>query len=94
MFYQKKNDKEKKTAVQGWKLTTIYTRDSMEGEKGDFFSIVKSGLTTILRCKQKILQCYNNLSNIRHHHLQQVQFPYVVCMFFFLSLIFFYSRMY
>jgi len=54
------------------------------GSLGCPFFFVKSGLTTFLRCKQKILQCYNNLSNIRRH-LQQVQFPYVLSMYFFLS---------
>lgn len=43
---------------------------------------VKSDLTTFLRCKQKILQCYNNLSNI---HLQQALFFHVHMFIIFLS---------
>lgn len=51
------------------------------GEPGLSF-FVRSGLTTFLRCKQKILQCYNNLSNI---HLQQALFFHVHMFIIFLS---------
>jgi len=51
-------------------------------EPGLSFFFVKSGLTTFLRCKQKILQCYNNLSNI---HLQQALFFHVHMFLFFFS---------
>lgn len=52
------------------------------GSLGCPFFFVKSGLTTFLRCKQKILQCYNNLSNI---HLQQALFFHVHMFIMFLS---------
>jgi len=56
--------------------------EGRRGEPGLSFFFVKSGLTTFLRCKQKILQCYNNLSNI---HLQQALFFHVHMFISFLS---------
>lgn len=67
------------------KWGNLLVRTYLGGSEGGAWAVlffVKSGLTTFLRCKQKILQCYNNLSNI---HLQQALFFHVHMFIMFLS---------